>query len=195
MTKINLLPWREIHRTKKQNEFFVLLSIGIAIACGLVIFSQQFVQSKIDNQVARNNFLEREIQALQLELKEISKLESTKDSLLSRMEIVQTLQTKRPQIVHVFHELAELLPNGVFLTSMKQNEEKIILEGKAESNARVSSLMRQLDGSDWFTSPDLEVINADRSTGISTFKLSLMQSKPKLIANDEQASIGVQHGS
>jgi len=190
MTKINLLPWREIHRKKKQSEFLVLLSIGVAMAGALVIFGRQFMQTKVDGQFARNSFLEREIQALQEELKEINKLESTKDNLLSRMEIVQTLQTKRPQIVHVFHELASLLPNGVFLTSMKTTDSNLSLEGQAESNARVSSLMRQLSSSDWFKNPVLDVINADLSTGISTFKLSLAQSKPQ-----KSTIEGAQNGS
>ncbi|MCB1755660.1 MAG: PilN domain-containing protein [Gammaproteobacteria bacterium] len=173
MTKINLLPWRETYRKQKQNEFFAMLLGCMIVGAGLVFAGMQFMQSKIDFQNARNNYLENEIQALQIELKEIKELESTKNKLLARMEIIQTLQSQRPQLVHIFHELANRLPDGIYLTSMVQEKGSIVLEGRAESNARVSALMRKLDHSDWFAQPVLEIIEADQQKGISTFKLSL----------------------
>ncbi len=183
MTTINLLPWRETYRKQKQNQFIVILTLCVIGACGIVYSGQQFMQSKIDTQISRNNYINREIQALQLELTAISKLESTKASLLSRMEIVQTLQSQRPHLVHVFYELANRLPNGVFLTSMEQKGSQFIMEGQAESNARVSALMRQLNDSIWFTNPKLDIIEAEEITGISRFKLGLSQSSPT--NNDE----------
>ncbi len=188
MTTINLLPWRETYRKQKQKQFFAMLMMGVAFAGGVVFFGIQLMQSKIDFQLTRNSYLESEIQSLQLELNEISKLESTKSSLLSRMEIVQTLQSQRPQLVHVFHELAKRLPDGVFLTSMNQTDDEFIIEGQAESNARVSALMRKLSDSDWFTDPKLEIIEAEKKTGISTFKLGLSQSLPTNKNNEDLKS-------
>lgn len=179
MTKINLLPWRETYRKQKQNEFYAILLGGIMFAGGLVFAGSQFMQSKIDFQESRNNYLNSEIQALQRELQEIKELETTKNNLLARMEIIQTLQSQRPQLVHIFHELANRLPDGIYLTSMEEKSGSMILEGRAESNARVSALMRKLDQSDWFAQPVLDIIEADQQQGISTFKLSLMLETPK----------------
>ena len=96
------------------------------------------------------------------------------------MEIIQQLQTRRPQVVHLFHELASTLPEGVSLTSIEQSQNNITLEGKAESNARVSAFMRNLDDSDWLTNPRLEVIEANSDESVSAFKLHLTQSHPQL---------------
>ncbi len=188
MTRINLLPWREAYRKQKQNEFFVMLLGGVVISCAIVFSGMQFIQAKIDFQQSRNDYLDNEIQALQRELNEIKELESTKANLLARMDIVQTLQSQRPQLVHIFHELANRLPNGVFFTSMKQSGGQIVLEGQAESNARVSALMRKLNQSDWFTNPALEIIEANKKSGISNFKLSIAQESPN--TNEEDLSNG-----
>ena len=185
MTKINLLPWRETYRKQKQNEFFSFLFVGVLCAAGVTFAGMQFMQSKIDFQNSRNGYLESEIQALQRELNEIKELESTKNNLLARMEIIQTLQSQRPQLVHIFHELANRLPDGIYLTSMEQKSDKMILEGRAESNARVSALMRKLDKSDWFKSPLLEIIEADQQQGISTFKLSMVLATPEKLNEEE----------
>lgn len=187
MTRINLLPWRETYRKQKQNEFFSFLFVGILCATGVTFAGMQFMQSKIDFQNSRNGYLESEIQALQRELNEIKELESTKNNLLARMEIIQTLQSQRPQLVHIFHELANRLPDGIYLTSMEQKSDKMILEGRAESNARVSALMRKLSQSDWFDSPLLEIIQADQQEGISTFKLSMVLATPES-ENEEEGS-------
>ncbi len=179
MTKINLLPWREAHQKQKQNEFFAMLFGGLMVAGAFVFGGVQFMQSRIDFQHKRNNYIESEIQALQHELDAIKELESTKNNLLARMEIIQTLQSQRPQLVHIFHELANRLPDGIYLTSMVQQSNAMILEGRAESNARVSALMRKLDQSDWFSGPTLEIIEADQQKGISSFKLNLVLEIPK----------------
>ncbi|HBR98421.1 MAG TPA: pilus assembly protein PilN [Gammaproteobacteria bacterium] len=185
MTKINLLPWRETYRRQKKNEFFAILLGGVFVAAGLVFGGMQYMQSKIDFQDSRNNYLNSEIQALQRELKEIKELETTKNNLLARMEIIQTLQSQRPQLVHIFHELANRLPDGIYLTSMDQNSNAMVLEGRAESNARVSALMRRLDQSDWFSKPTLEIIEADQQQGISSFKLNLTLVMPNSDEDEE----------
>ncbi|MEE9320814.1 MAG: PilN domain-containing protein [Granulosicoccus sp.] len=181
MTKINLLPWRETHRREKNNEFFVVLGLCMALAAGVGFGGFQFANDKVDFQTARNQRLEKEIALLQEELKEIAALEETKNNLLARMEIIQQLQGQRPQIVHTFDEVANRIPDGVYLTVMKQvGEMQLVLEGRAESNARVSALMRRMDRSDYLTAPRLEVIEADKNDRISNFKLSVIQTKPKI---------------
>jgi len=180
MTKINLLPWRETHRKEKNKEFYVVLGVCALVAAGLGWGGLQFANDKVAFQEKRNQRLDTEIALLQEELAAIRELEETKNNLLSRMEIIQELQGQRPQIVHTFHEVATRLPDGVFLTSMKQiGDKQLVVEGRAESNARVSALMRRMDRSEYFNNPRLDVIQADKAEGISTFKLSVVQNAPK----------------
>ena len=191
MTRINLLPWRETHRREKNNEFYVVLGLCMALAAGIGFGGYKFATGKVDFQDRRNARLDTEIALLQNELREIQALEETKNNLLARMEIIQQLQGQRPQIVHTFHEIANRLPNGVYLTTMKQKGDKqLVLEGRAESNARVSALMRDLDMSDYFKRPRLEVIKADQQDRISTFKLSVLQDRPN--SDEQEAENGIQ---
>jgi len=180
MTKINLLPWRETHRREKNNEFYVILGLVAALAAGAGFGGLQYARDKVQFQEKRNARLNTEIELLQEELAAIRELETTKNNLLARMKIIQELQGQRPQIVHTFHEVATRLPDGVFLTSMKQfGNNQLIIEGRAESNARVSALMRRMDRSEYFSNPTLDVIKANVVDGISEFKLSVIQMKPK----------------
>jgi len=180
MTKINLLPWRETHRREKNTEFFIALGMFAMLAAGTVFGGFKFVEGQVTFQQERNARLDREIALLHQELLAIQELEETKNNLLARMDIIQQLQGQRPLIVHTFQEVAESLPDGVYLTSLRQNGDKtMLLEGRAESNARVSALMRRLNNSEYFKDPRLEVIAADRQLGFSTFKLSIQQDVPK----------------
>ncbi len=180
MTKINLLPWRETHRIEKNKEFYIATAFCAMIAAGIGFGGLKYMEGKVDFQEQRNARLDTEIALLQEELEEIRELEETKNDLLSRMEIIQQLQGQRPQIVHTFYEVASRIPDGVFLTSMKQISEKhITIEGKADSNARVSALMRRMDRSDYFSKPALDIIEAGENDGISTFKLRVEQIIPK----------------
>lgn len=184
MTRINLLPWRETHRREKNNEFYVVLGLCLALAAGIGFGGFKFAEDKVNFQVKRNDRLESEIALLQAELKEIEALEETKNKLLARMEIIQQLQGQRPQIVHTFHEIARRLPDGVYLTKMEQlGESRLVLEGRAESNARVSALMRRMDRSDFFDNPKLEVIEQDKQDRVSDFRLNVVQERPN---NKEQ---------
>ena len=190
MAKINLLPWREEERRVKTKEFGITALITALIGAGVVFGGVRFAQQKIEYQEARNVYMQREIDKLKAELKEIEELESTKANLLARMDIIQELQTKRPQVVHTFQELAQRIPDGVYLLSMKQEKDRLAFEGRADSNARVSTLMRNLDASEWFKKPGLEVIQSAKDSGISTFKLRLSQSvapaeQNQLAASDE----------
>ncbi len=179
-TKINLLPWRETHRVETNNKFYVTTAMCVGLAALIGFGGFKFAEDKVNFQDKRNARLNTEIAQLQEELEEIRELEQTKDNLLARMEIIQQLQGQRPQIVHTFHEVASRIPDGVYLTSLKQvGQKQLEVAGRAESNARVSALMRRMDRSDFFKSPRLEVIQADKVDGISTFKLSVIQHTPK----------------
>jgi len=115
MAKINLLPWREEQRRQQTRQFGISALCAALVAAGVVFAGSKFAQGKIDNQQARNDYMQQEINKLKAELKEIEELESTKSNLLARMDIIQQLQTKRPQVVHTFQELAQRVPDGVYL--------------------------------------------------------------------------------
>jgi type IV pilus assembly protein PilN len=176
MTRINLLPWRESRRIEKNKEFYVALGFCVAIAAGAGFGGFKYADDKVNFQTQRNDRLNSEIALLAEELKAIRKLEETKDDLLARMEIIQQLQGKRPHIVHTFHEIATRIPDGIYLTAMRQTGQDLVeLQGRAESNARVSALMRRMDSSDYFTKPELDSITSEKNSMISTFKLNLTQ--------------------
>ena len=179
-TRINLLPWRDIARRQQDRK---ILGISAALWMATVVavgLTWMWMNSRIDNQTDRNKFLETKIAEVEDEIDEINEIRKQKDDLIARMEIIQQLQGQRPQIVHTFHEVATRIPDGVFLTSMKQvGQNQLVIEGRAESNARVSALMRRMDRSEYFNNPRLDVIEADKVDGISTFKLSVIQQAPK----------------
>jgi type IV pilus assembly protein PilN len=164
MPRINLLPWRAELRKKRRNQFFVGLG-GAVVAAGLVVLLSGLIMGAIiDNQRSRNQVLKDEIAALDRRIKEILDLEEKKEGLLARMEIIQKLQSSRPEIVHVFDQLVRTLPDGVSLTSVKQSQARLEIKGVAESNTRVSAFMRNIDKSGWLKEPDLEVVEV-KSTG------------------------------
>ncbi len=180
MAKINLLPWREEQRKQLTQQFVSRLFLCAVLTAVVVFYGWYHMGTLIDYQNGRNRYLQTQIQTLQAQLEEIKELESTKSSLLARMDVIQRLQTRRPQVVHLFHELASTLPDGVFLSGIKQSQNSVTLEGLAESNARVSAYMRNLDASSWLRSPKLELIEASQDEErISNFKLHLQQTTPK----------------
>ncbi|MFK8075136.1 MAG: PilN domain-containing protein [Granulosicoccus sp.] len=186
MTRINLLPWRETYQREKNQAFYVVMGFCVALAAGVGFAGLKYAEDKVNFQAKRNAHLNNEIALLQEELQAINELEETKNDLLSRMEIIRDLQSRRPQIVHTFHEIAARIPDGIFLTAMKQSgDKKLELDGIAESNARVSALMRKMDQSEYFTKPALEVITSDKDNAISTFKLSLEQNDPNAAKDTE----------
>lgn len=160
MAKINLLPWREERRKIRQQEFYVLLGVT-AVAAVLVVFAALwFIGTQIDAQTQRNATLEREIKALDAQIKEIEELDRQRDRLLARKEIIERLQATRSQMVHLFDELVRTLPDGIQLSSIKQNGQVLTLDGLAQSNARVSAYMRRLDASPWLKGSDIGKIEA-----------------------------------
>lgn len=176
-TRINLLPWREMRR-KEQDRQLLSIGVGAWILMGLVIFyAHLHVTGLIENQSKRNEFLNTEIKKVEEEIKEIRELQAARNALLARMRVIQQLQMDRTQVVHLFDELVRKTPEGVYLMTLKQAGQTLTLTGAAQSNARVSAFMRNLDASDWYTKPELDVINvkAKGSERVSEFTLRVNQ--------------------
>jgi type IV pilus assembly protein PilN len=165
MPRINLLPWRDSLRTERRNQFFVGLGAAAAVAALIILVGNLTFGGIIGHQQDRNRLLQSEIDLLNIKIKEILDLEAHKDRLLARMEIIEQLQRSRPGIVHVFEELVMTLPDGVYLKEIKQDGSRVEIIGSAESNTRVSALMRNIDKSDWLSSPDLEVVEVKADGG------------------------------
>jgi type IV pilus assembly protein PilN len=158
MPRINLLPWREELRQKRKKDFTLAL-FGALLFGGLVVYGSKLtVQGWISNQQARNEILRAEITVLDQQIAEISGLETQKNRLLARMEIIDQLQRSRPEVVHLFDELVATLPDGVHLTEIRQSGTRVEIKGEAQSSTRVSALMRNIDGSDWLRDPALDVV-------------------------------------
>jgi len=186
MARINLLPWREERRRQLTQEFARQAVLGVVLAAAVGGYGWYHARGLVEHQKERNKFLEDQIAVLQNEIKEIQSLEQTRQQLLARMEIIQRLQQRRPQIVHLFFEIADTLPDGVFLTALEQKGDKLTIEGRAESNARVSAYMRNLDASPWLKDPRLEVIETDKTDRVNAFTLHLAQSAPGEGKDDEE---------
>lgn len=173
MPRINLLPWREAERKERKLQFAVAL--GVAALGSVLTAAAAYVMlgSMIQAQVRRNDELRTEIKAVDKQIEEINNLESAKQKFIARMKIIEQLQRSRPEIVHVFDEIVRTLPDGVYLTSVHQNAAKLKFEGVAQSSTRVSSFMRNIDGSDWLKNPELEVVQtAKNSAPGSSFTLT-----------------------
>ncbi len=177
MPRFNLLPWRDDLRQERQKNFAVAAVVVALIGIATVWGARLEIDSRISYQSRRNSLLQSEIKALDVMIEEIDGLERQKERLLARMEIIEQLQSSRPEIVHLFDEFVQTLPDGVYLTSIKQIGTRLEIKGMAESSTRVSALMRNIDGSEWLTKPVLEVVetkDSDRSRH-SRFTLSAQQ--------------------
>lgn len=176
-THLNLLPWREIRR-KEQDRQLLTVAIGTWIFMAIAVFyGHLHVTQLIDDQNRRNQFLKQEIAKVEKEIQEIRELKKQRQALIARMNVIYQLQGDRTQIVHVFDDLVRKLPEGVYFSNMKQSGNGFTLQGVAQSNARVSALMRNLDSSEWFANPNLDIINVKEKSGdrVSTFKLQVQQ--------------------
>lgn len=180
MAHINLLPWREELRAQQTKDFSqsAIISAAFAAAVFFLVFTQ--FNSVVDNQKNRNNRLVSEIKKLDTKLAEIKDLEETKGKLLARMDIIQSLQQKRPQIVHIFDEVVRTLPDGITLISLKQQSEELTIKGLAESNGRVSAYMRNIEASEWMSNPRLQYIETKKkSFRNAEFELKVKQAVPE----------------
>ncbi len=163
MPSINLLPWREEERKQRQRDFGVAAAGAVVAAIAVVVGTVFFYSSMISAQQDRNQRLTNEIVELEKSITEIDGLERQKERLLARMEIIEQLQKSRPEIVHLFDEIVEQLPEGVYLTGMKQTGSRVEIRGVAQSSTRVSALMRQIDASDWLGDPEVERVETTQS--------------------------------
>ena len=160
MVRINLLPHREQKRQARQRQF-VSLAVGLAVLAVAVIgLVHVIIAARIENQNSRNALLKTEIVKLDEQIKEIDKLREQTQALLARKQIVETLQSNRTEAVHMLDQLVRQLPDGLYLRSVKQNGSKVTLVGYAQSNARVSTLMRNIESSPWLGSPELVEIKS-----------------------------------
>jgi len=160
MVRINLLPHREQRRQARQRQF-VSMAIGLAVlALAVIGLVHVIIAARIENQNGRNALLKTEIAKLDEQIKEIDKLREQTQALLARKQIVETLQANRTEAVHALDQLVRQLPDGVYLRSVKQNGARLTLIGYAQSNARVSTLMRNIESSPWLGSPELVEIKS-----------------------------------
>jgi type IV pilus assembly protein PilN len=189
MPSINLLPWRQQERAKRQKEFG-LAAVGAVIAAAAVtLFTVWGFNWAIERQDKRNELLKTEIADLDKQITEILGLEAQKQRLVARMDIITRLQRSRPEVVHVFDQLARTLPDGVYLTSVKQTDKRLELKGIAQSSTRVSTFMRNIEASPWLTNPELQVVETLKSGGTgSEFTLFATQKSLEPVEDERRPS-------
>jgi type IV pilus assembly protein PilN len=179
MAHINLLPWREEQRQEQTRQFATITVLSLVLTGTVIFMVHVMFDNQIDHKKYRNKMLQDEITTLDASLKQIAALEDTKEQLLARMDIIQSLQQKRPQIVHLFDDFVRTVPEGIYLTKIKQEAEQLTIQGVAESNGRVSAYMRNIDASEWMSTPKLKVIETKKGTlRSSNFTLITSQTLP-----------------
>jgi type IV pilus assembly protein PilN len=182
MARINLLPWREELREERKQRFLVTLAGVLVVAAGAVFLGDQYLNGAIEQQNARNGYISKEVAVLDARIKEISELKTRRQQLLERMKIIQDLQGNRPISGRIFDQLAQTLPDGVYFNTVKMLGKSISIDGAAESNNRVSNLMRNLDTSPWMTGSTLTQVKANSSADTrdqsNVFQLTVQQTQP-----------------
>ena len=182
MARINLLPWREERRKQQQQDFMMGILLAIVATIIILIAIHLYIEGLKDYQSSRNQLLQDEIVLLDIKIKEIKDIEAKKNRLLTKIEVIQELQESRPQIVHLFEELAKTTPEGIILTKFALSGNGLTFNGKAQSNARVSAYMRSIESSKWLQNPRLSVIQAKNKTSknqLSDFTMLATQAKEK----------------
>ena len=181
MPKINLLPWRESLREQKRKKYLHVLVLCAVAGLVSVLSAHLYYSNLIGQQRERNDFLKNEIQLLDKKISKIKSLDNDKKNLLSRMQAIDQLQTSRPVIVHLFDELVNTLPEGVLLSEITQKNAKLTIKGIAQSNARVSNYMRNVESSKWVNNPNLSIIQSRDKEGerIAEFVLTFSQTTPE----------------
>ena len=195
MNRINLLPWREERRRKKRHDFIVSFVAAVIAMTAIMYGWRLLADSQIENQQRRNDFLRAEIRKVDRKLAEIAELDKTRASIIARMQVIQDLQAQRPEAVHLMDELVIAIPEGVYLTSLNQSGRVIDLQGLAQSNARVSALMRNTEDSEWLASPQLQIVenkSTDKAAGFSDFKLAVNQKRRGEDSEEEEEAEGPQ---
>jgi type IV pilus assembly protein PilN len=195
MTRINLLPWRELLRKEREREFYTIAGGAAFLMCLVIVYIHFHMAGVIETQNGRNAFLDQEIKKVESQIKEIDSLETEKSQLLARMKVIEELQGQRPQMVHLFDEVAKAIPDGVYLTSIKQSGTSVSVEGVAQSNARVSAFMRNIDASHWLAQPKLNVIEAlsDKNSQKEGSKFKFILDIKEVMEGEDVAAGDMQH--
>jgi len=177
MARINLLPWRDTRRKERERRFYISAVLTAAAMVGIIVYSHMFMEERMNDQRDRNKFLEAQIANVDKEIAAIKTLEKDKERLLKRMNVIQELQGSRAEVVHLFEELVNAIPEGAQLLKIEHSGAIVNIEGVAESNARVSAFMRNLDKSPWLKNPELIVIDSStrKHTGSSWFSLKVQR--------------------
>ena len=179
MARINLLPWREALRKEKQTEYLTTIALFAVLAAVIWGGVHWYHTQVIEYKNSRLTFIESQIAVLDKKIKEIKRLEKEKERLLARMRAIERLQGNRPLVVRLFDEIVKSLPEGVSLEKLTQKGRKVTINGVAQSNARVSSFMRNLEKSEWLKNPDLIETKSKEGTKLSNFTLRFQQVVPK----------------
>lgn len=177
MANINLLPWREALREKRQKEFYGVIFLVVVAALAIVLGIKSIFDGEISHQNNRNGMLQREIGVLDGQIKEIRNLRKTRKELIERMELIQALQGNRPVIVRLFDEMVRSVPEDLIFTAISVEGNLVNLKGLAKSNNRVAALMRNFDESEWFSDPKLIKVKS-KSEGANEFEVSVMRVEP-----------------
>jgi type IV pilus assembly protein PilN len=181
MARINLLPWREERREQRRKRFLLVLVGVLAGSAGALLMANQVISSAIERQIARNDYIGKQIAVVDERIKQISDLKARRQQLVERMRIIQDLQGNRPISGRIFDQLARTLPDGVYFTEVKMAGKTLSITGAAKSNNRVSDLMRNLDQSDWFDAPSLTEVKATTAGQVdqtNVFQLTVRQTQP-----------------
>jgi len=181
MPNINLLPWREELRAQKQKDFIGAIVLTLMVAGGTCFGIHSHFSGLIEFQQSRNNYLVTETNILKSRVEEIKELEKQREQLITHMEVIQNLQASRSEVVNLFDQLVEIVPEGIYITSINRNDKKLVIEGNTESNTRVSVMMRKVENSPFLENPDVEYIVANKGDNLSGFKMTLNQ-----VSNDEE---------
>jgi type IV pilus assembly protein PilN len=190
MARINLLPWRAERQKERKKQFFLMLGLSAVAGFAAWFMVNTYYNAQITGQEARNAYLDQQIVEVKAKITEIEQLEQKKNNLLNRKKVIEELQSNRSQMVHLFDSLVRTIPDGVILTGLKQEGDKLTLEGRSQSYARVSAYMDNLAASGWMTKPDLSVIQAegDNSGLPHTFSLSVTLANPNAKEEGEEGA-------
>lgn len=195
MARINLLPWREERRRERTRQFIIMLGAAAAAAVLVSFGGKLYMDNWYEYQQSRNSYLERQIAEMDRRIREIEKLEETRARLLARKEIIEELQRSRSEMVHLFDELARTIPDGVYLTSVGQTGSTLTLDGVAESSARVSAYMRNIEASEWIHKPVLQVVETVRRQGEGRVRQFTLKASLKAESEDQASDVFDEQGA
>jgi len=191
MARINLLPWREARNEERKKQFVVALFGTLVIAGGLVFLGNEFVTDMLNNQTERNRYLQKEIATMDERIKKVQEIREIREQLLGRMQVVQSLQSNRTTMPRLFDQLVRTVPDGVYYSTLALQGTRINISGFAESNSRVSALMRNLDESDWLKGSTLSGVkaidNPHLDGQVNQFQLTVQQSRPQTVTAREDS--------